>query len=150
MDMVVVVEQSYEYSIVVNETHGHEWLWESMVTNCVVVDAKQLVYIYFGLLDFLLCPRLPTNHPDKELTVVIVANSKFLDIWRLFYFFTLDVLLRLTSNLLLAQQCVLLKAVLLDVKFIFILFCNCDYDCGVIRNSQSHDWIHGEHIRGPQ
>ena len=149
----LVVEEAHEYHVVCDEGQVHKWLWERLVTHCVVVDPNQFIHVNLGFLDLFLCPGLSPKGSDEEFAVIVIADSKLGGIWCLFNFLALDIThvfsFTFSSDLLFECELICLKTVLLYPKFMIVFLSHCDCNRWIVGNAHRHDWVEGLDLRRP-
>ena len=125
----IIVKESHEYSIILNETTTYERIRKSINWHCVIIDSQQFVDINLCSFNFFPCSLLLSKRSYSKLTIINVANSVFIPCSILLNLFCFYITIFATSNLLFECLFISLQIVHLYPEFTVVFLCDCQCFC---------------------
>jgi len=141
-----VVIKIHKDQVVCYKTASDVWVRKALVRHRIIINIKRFVDVKLFFFNLFWCSRLFPKCSDPELPIVHVSSYKIITFFVLFYFFKLDVTVRLASYSFLECQFVSLKRVLFDVVLPIISLGDCHHRFRVVGDPTRNDWVHSNHV----
>jgi hypothetical protein len=144
--LCVVMEKVHEQAVLRDPAAGDRRIHKVLVEHGVVIDAAYLVDLDLRLLNLSLGPGDSAKDSDTEEAIVAVATSKLLPVRILLDLLDLDILVRVSSDLLLEGELLGLHAIHLDIGLPVISLGHRDCSGRVLGDRHRLNRVHRGHV----